>query len=111
IFFLIMLIVPLILEGIFSISFKGDVAMIIAAASLMIVGYLALGALLQLLLRDLPTALGITGLIVSPAFGFVGVGFPIIAMNGFSTAWGEILPLRWYMEVLLGQAARGQPVQ
>ena len=111
IFFLIMLVVPLILEGIFSISFKGNVAMIIVAASLMIVGYLALGALLQLLLRDLPTGLGITGLIVSPAFGFAGVGFPIIAMNAFSTAWGAILPLRWYMAVLLGQAARGLPLQ
>ncbi|CAH2405779.1 ABC transporter [Mesorhizobium escarrei] len=111
IFFFIMLSVPLILEGIFGISFKGDVPMIIAAASLMIIGYLALGVLLQLLLRDLPTALGFTGLIVSPAFGFVGVGFPIIAMNTFSVAWGTIMPLRWYMEVLLGQAARGLPVQ
>src|SRR5262249_52401479 len=41
----------------------------------------------------------------------VGVGFPLIAMNAFSTAWGAILPLRWYMEVLLGQAARGLPLQ
>src|SRR5262245_37088826 len=111
IFFLIMLSVPLILEGIFGISFKGDVPMIIAAGSLLIVGYLALGALLQLLLRDLPTGLGITGLIVSPAFGFAGVGFPLLGMNAFSLAWGAILPLRWYMAVLLGQAARGLPLQ
>jgi ABC-2 type transport system permease protein len=111
IFFLIMLSVPLILEGIFAISFKGDVPMIVAAGSLMVIAYLALGALLQLLLRDLPTGLGLTGLIVSPAFGFAGVGFPILAMNAFSVAWGAILPLRWYMAVLLGQAARGLPVQ
>ena len=111
IFFLIMLSVPLILEGIFDISFKGDVPMIVAAASLMIIGYLALGALLQLLVLDLPTGLGLSGLIVSPAFGFAGVGFPILAMNAFSIAWGAILPLRWYMAVLLGQAARGLPVQ
>ena len=25
-------------------------------------------------------------------------------------AWGAILPLRWYMAVLLGQAARGLPL-
>src|SRR4029453_14359011 len=91
--------------------FKGDVPMIIAAASLMVIGYLGLGALLQLLMRDLPAGLGLTGLIVSPAFGFVGVGFPILAMNAFSTAWAAILPLRWYMAVLLGQAARGLPLQ
>jgi ABC-2 type transport system permease protein len=111
IFFLIMLSVSLILEGLFGIAFKGDLPMIVAAGSLMVIGYLALGALLQLLLRDLPTGLGLTGLIVSPAFGFAGVGFPILAMNTFSTVWGAILPLRWYMAVLLGQAARGLPLQ
>ena len=62
-------------------------------------------------MRDLPTGLGLTGLIVSPAFGFAGVGFPILAMNAFSQIWGAILPLRWYMAVLLGQAARGLPLQ
>lgn len=111
IFFLIMLSVPLILEGIFGIAFRGDVAMVVAAGSLLVIGYLALGALLQLLLRDLATGLGLTGLIVSPAFGFAGVGFPILAMNAFATAWGAILPVRWYMAVLLGQAARGLPLQ
>ena len=111
IFVLIMLCVPLILEGMFGIAFKGSVPMVAAAGSLMVIAYLALGALLQLLVRDLPTGLGLTGLIVSPAFGFVGVGFPILAMNAFSSAWAAILPLRWYMEVLLGQAARGLPLQ
>ena len=48
IFFLIMLSVPLILEGMFEIPFKGNVPMIVAAGSLMVIGYLALGALLQL---------------------------------------------------------------
>src|SRR5580704_15924686 len=60
IFFFIMLCVPLILEGMLDISFKGDVPMMIAAGSLLIVGYLALGALLQLLMRDLATGLGLT---------------------------------------------------
>jgi ABC-2 type transport system permease protein len=77
----------------------------------MVIAYLALGALLQLLVRDLPTGLGLTGLIVSPSFGFAGVGFPILGMNAFSLAWGAILPLRWYMAVLLGQAARGLPLE
>src|SRR5215470_15336207 len=111
IFFGMMLIVPLILEGMFEISFKGDVGMMIAAGSLLIVGYLALGALLQLLVRDLTTGLSLTGLFVSPAFGYLGVGFPILGMNTFAQVWGAILPLRWYIEVLFGQAARGLPVQ
>ncbi len=31
-------------------------------------------------------------------------------MNAFAQVWSSILPLRWYMAVLLGQAARGLPV-
>ena len=42
IFFAIMLAVPLVLEGLLSISFKGDVPMMIFAGSLLIIGYLAL---------------------------------------------------------------------
>ena len=110
IFFVIGLSEVLILEGLLGIGFKGDVPMILAAGSLLIIGYLALGALMQLLVRDLATGLGLTGIIVSPAFGYAGVGFPAFGMNAFAQAWGAILPVRWYMAVLLGQAARGLPL-
>jgi ABC-2 type transport system permease protein len=110
IFFVMMLVVVLILEGLLGISFKGDVPMMVAAGSLLIIGYLALGALLQLLVRDLATGLGLTGIVVSPAFGYAGVGFPVLGMNAFAYVWGAMLPLRWYMAVLLGQAARGLPL-
>ena len=68
---------------------QGRRAMMIVAGSLLIVGYLALGALMQLLMRDLATGLGLTGLIVSPAFGYAGVGFPILGMNAFATDLGR----------------------
>ena len=105
-----MLTVPLMLEGLLGIAFKGDVAMVIIAASLFLISCLGMGALLQLLVRDLALGLGLAGIIVSPAFGFAGVGFPIIGMNAFAYAWAAILPLRWYMTVLFGQAARGLPL-
>jgi len=110
IFLVIMLSVPFILEGLLGISFKGDVPMIVVAASLLIAGYLSLGALIQLLVGNLAIGLGLTGLVVSPAFGYAGVGFPTFGMNAFAQAWGAILPVRWYMAVLLGQAARGLPL-
>jgi ABC-2 type transport system permease protein len=110
IFFLIMLAEPLFLEGVLQIPFRGDVLLMMAAGSLLIVAYLSLGALLQLLAGDLATGLGLAGLFVSPAFGYAGVGFPTVGMNAFAQVWSAILPLRWYMAVLLGQAARGLPV-
>jgi ABC-2 type transport system permease protein len=111
VFFFIMLTVPLIIEGLFGLPFRGDPMMMITAGSLLIIAYLAVGALMQLLALNLATGLGITGLIVSPAFGYAGVGFPILGMNAFAHAWSAILPLRWYMAVLFGQAARGLPLQ
>src|SRR5258705_7894707 len=65
---------------------------------------------MPLLARDLAPGLSFTGLFVSAAFGYVGVGFPILGMNAFAQFWSAILPLRWFMAVLFGQAARGLPV-
>ncbi|MGJ5203748.1 ABC transporter permease [Bradyrhizobium sp. HKCCYLR20261] len=109
-FAVMMFAVPLLLEGVLEIPFKGDLPMMVASGVLLIVSYLSLGALLQLLARDLATGLGLTGLLVSPAFGYAGVGFPISGMNMFAQGLSVVLPLRWYMSVLLGQAARGLPV-
>jgi ABC-2 type transport system permease protein len=109
-FVLIMLAETLFLEGGLQIPFKGDVPLLVAAGCLLIIAHLSLGALLQLLVGDLATGLGLAGLFVSPAFGYAGVGFPIVGMNAFAQGWSTILPLRWYMAVLLGQAARGLPV-
>jgi ABC-2 type transport system permease protein len=111
IFTVMMFLLTFIIEGLFDIPFKGHAPMMIVAALLMIVAYLSLGALLQLLLRDLATGLSVTGLIVSPAFGYAGVGFPIVGMNTFAQTWSAFLPLRWYMAVLFGQAARGLPTE
>jgi ABC-2 type transport system permease protein len=110
VFFLIMLAEPLFLEGVMQIPFRGDLPLMVAAGSFLIVAHLSLGALLQLLAGDLASGLGLAGLFVSPAFGYAGVGFPTVGMNAFAQGWSAILPLRWYMAVLLGQAARGLPV-
>jgi ABC-2 type transport system permease protein len=110
IFFVFMFSVPLLLEGFLGIQFRGDVLMMVISGVLLIIGYLALGALLQLLVCDLAVGLGLTGLIVSPAFGYAGIGFPTFGMNIFAQFWSSMLPLRWYMAVLLDQAARGLSV-
>src|SRR5205807_2703939 len=69
-----------------------------------------LGALLALLVRNPALGLSLTGIVASPAFGYAGVGFPVIGMMAFARGWGSILPLRWYLQILFDQAARGAPV-
>jgi ABC-2 type transport system permease protein len=98
-----------IIHGLFVVPFRGDVTMMGAAACLFILAYLAMGALFQLLTLNLALGLSLTGIVCSPAFGFAGVGFPIYAMNGFARFWGDLLPLRWYIQILFDQAVRGLP--
>ena len=99
-----------IIHGYFEIPFRGDSGLLGLAAILMISAYLALAAMLQLLVRNLAVGLALAGLICSPAFGFAGLGFPLLAMNDFALTWGALLPLRWYVQILIDQAARGTPV-
>src|SRR3954447_4983568 len=93
------------------VGFHGSAVLTIAAATLLIVSYQLIGCLMQLLTRNLALGLSLTGIIVSPAFGYAGVGFPVIAMGEFPRAWGAMLPLRWYIQILFDQASRGAPLQ
>ena len=111
IFLLLMVVLLVIIHGGFGIPFRGDAVMMAAAACLFILAYQSLGALLQLLVGNLALGLSLTGVIVSPAFGYAGVGFPVVGMESFARHWGELLPLRWYIEILFDQAARGSPVR
>src|SRR5215510_1388488 len=110
IFICLMAVIMLIIHGAFRIPFRGDAVMVVAAACLLIAAYLGFAALLALLARNMALGLSLTGIFCSPAFGFAGVGFPTIAMLPFAHGWGAILPLRWYMQILFDQAARGAPV-
>lgn len=89
------------------VSFRGNAVLTAASATLLILAYQLIGCLMQLLTRNMALGLSLTGIIVSPAFGFAGVGFPVLGMQAFPRAWGAILPLRWYIQILFDQASRG----
>jgi ABC-2 type transport system permease protein len=109
IFLLLMVVIAFTLHGVFEVSFRGNSVLLGVSASVLIWAYLSVGALFQLLVRNLSFGLSLTGIFCSPAFGFVGVGFPLLSMSGFARSWGDLLPLRWYMQILSDQAARGLP--
>jgi ABC-2 type transport system permease protein len=110
VFFALLGIEAVILHAGFELPYRGNVPMMVAAAALFVVVYLSLAALLVLLVRDLALGLSLVAIIASPAFGYAGVGMPILAMSGFARAWGALLPLRWYQQILFDQAARGAPL-
>lgn len=111
IFVLLLVVEALTIHDGFGVPFRGNSTLTGVAGCLFVAAYLCVGALFQLLVRNLAFGLSLTGIFCSPAFGFAGVGFPVLAMGGFARFWGSLLPMRWYMQVLSDQAARGTPVQ
>jgi ABC-2 type transport system permease protein len=113
-YFVVLMLMFVLMVGILDVwlgvSFRGSAVLTAAAASLLIVAYQMIGCLMQLLARDMAVGLSLTGIIVSPAFGYAGVGFPVLAMQDFPRFWGAILPLRWYIQILFDQATRGAAV-
>jgi ABC-2 type transport system permease protein len=109
IFMMMMVLDAGIIHQLYEVPFRGDSVLMGAAACLLVIAYLSLGSLLQLLTRELATGLSLTAIFCNPAFGFAGVGFPLLAMNGFAHFWGALLPLRWYIQILFDQAVRGLP--
>ena len=109
IFIMMMVVDAGIIHGVYEVPFRGDSVLMGAAACLLVIAYLSLGSLFQLLTRNLALGMSLTAIICNPAFGFAGVGFPVLAMNGFARFWGALLPLRWYIQILFDQAVRGLP--
>ncbi|HKM63867.1 MAG TPA: ABC transporter permease, partial [Acidisphaera sp.] len=92
------------------VSFRGDAVLMTVSAILLMIAYQMIGCLMQLLARNMAFGLSLTAIIVSPAFGYAGVGFPVIGMQTFPRVWGAILPLRWYIQILFDQATRGAAI-
>ncbi|HME25434.1 MAG TPA: ABC transporter permease [Acetobacteraceae bacterium] len=110
-YFVVLMLMFVLIIGILDVwlgvSFRGSAVLTAVSATLLIVSYQMIGCLMQLLARNMAVGLSLTGIIVSPAFGFAGVGFPVLGMESFARAWGAILPLRWYIQILFDQATRG----
>ena len=49
-------------------------------------------------------------LLTSPAFGFMGIGFPRLGMNAFAYGYGALLPGTWYLTARIDQTIRGTPL-
>jgi ABC-2 type transport system permease protein len=88
---------------------RGERGLLVLGAFLFVLAAQLIGALLALLLRPMAVAVSIGTLLTAPAFGFMGIGFPRLAMNAFAYGYGEILPCTWYLMVRIDQTIRGTP--
>lgn len=98
----------LVLFGLLGLPLRGDRWLLVIASVLFILDCQFIGALLALFL-PVARAVSIGTLITSPAFGFMGIGFPRLGMNAFAYLWGALLPGTWYLSARIDQTVRGTP--
>jgi ABC-2 type transport system permease protein len=110
IFLLVLGVSDAVLFGILELPLHGRGWLLDIAGFLFILSCQLLGSLLALLLTPTATAVSIATLLTSPAFGFMGIGFPRLGMNAFSFGFGALLPGTWYLTARIDQTVRGTPL-
>jgi ABC-2 type transport system permease protein len=98
-----------VLFGFLGLPLRGDRWLLVIASVLFILDCQFIGALLALFM-PVARAVSIGTLATSPAFGFMGIGFPRLGMNAFAYNWGALLPGTWYLCARIDQTIRGTPV-
>jgi ABC-2 type transport system permease protein len=110
IFLLVLAASDAVLFGILELPLHGSSWLLITAGFLFVLSCQLLGALLALLVSPTATAVSVATLMTSPAFGFMGIGFPRLGMSAFSLGFGALLPGTWYLTARIDQTIRGAPL-
>ncbi len=109
-FLLVLGIADWVLFGVLDMPLRGNRYLLILAGILFILADQFIGVLLALMLRPMASAISIGTLLMAPAFGFMGIGFPRIGMNAFAYNWGQMIPGTWYLMARIDQTIRGTPL-
>lgn len=109
-YFVTLLAADAVLFGVFDMPFNGNFTLHLLNTFMFVCSCLCLGGFFGVLAGETIGALGFTGIVTGPAFGFSGISFPRITMNGFSWVWGALLPLTPYLQLRTDQVLRGAPI-
>jgi ABC-2 type transport system permease protein len=109
IFLIVLALAYAVLFGPLGVPLRGDIGVLLAACVLFVLACQLLGGFMAIATADLVKALSTVALCVAPAFGFMGISFPRIGMNGFAQVWSALLPGTWFLQVQVDQTLRGAP--
>ena len=84
-------------------------ALLLVATAAMVLAYQGVGVLIISVAGNMRLGLSAAAIYCGPAFAFSGVTFPFIAMTGGAKFWSSILPLPYFLRILVDQAIRGAP--
>ena len=110
VFMLVFGIADAVLFGYLEVPVRGSVLLLVFGTFLFVLATHLIGSVLALILLNMESAISLIALLMAPAFGFMGIGFPRLGMNGFANFWGSIIPGTWYTQLRIDQTVRGAPV-
>lgn len=110
VFLVVLGIADCVLFGALDMPLRGNRFVLVFAGILFILADQFIGILLALFLRPMASAISIGSLLMAPAFGFMGIGFPRVGMNAFAYHWGQMIPGTWYLMARIDQTIRGTPL-
>jgi len=110
VFMLVFGIADAMLFGYLEVPVRGSVLLLVLGTFLFVLATQLIGSVLALILLNMESAISLIALLMAPAFGFMGIGFPRLGMNGFANFWGSIIPGTWYTQLRIDQTVRGAPV-
>lgn len=109
-FMLILSISDIGLYGWLGVPLRGSLLLMGVGAALFIIACQLIGALCFLLTRDFARAVSFVGVILAPALGYMGIGFPREAMPPLAQAWSGLIPGTWYIQLRIDQSLRATPM-
>ncbi len=98
------------LYGLMGVPLRGSMLLMGVGATLFILASQLIGALGFLLTRDFGRAISFVAVILAPAIGYMGIGFPREAMPPLAQGWSALMPGTWYLQLRIDQALRGTPL-
>jgi len=108
-FFAFGLVVLAALMRLLGIEFQGSLVLWALGWLGLVLACFGLGTFLMGLVGNLRIATSIASVLVSPAFAYSGMTFPIVAMEGFAAVWALALPLGHFLHLQAAQALLGAP--
>ncbi|TRD23295.1 ABC transporter permease [Palleronia caenipelagi] len=99
-----------IMFSVYDLPLEGSGGLLLASTLLFIIAAQLFGVFWAVLLKS-DSALAPTGMILAPAFGYLGVSFPREAMSGFSLGFSYVIPGKAHIPVRFDQTLRGAPVE
>jgi len=98
------------LYGRLGVPFRGDFAAVGWATVAFVLAYVAMGFAFIAVTGDLRIGSSLAAFYCAPAFAFAGVTFPVEGMPIIGQAWGSLLPVTYYLRILVEQGMRGAPL-